>query len=135
MSALKIIGGILALIGGGFIVLQIIGFWPNFFTGDPDALYCLLTNIVIAGLAIVGGIIGRLGKRAGGILAIIAGVLAIVFGLITVYYTHNESVWPLSFFTSTYFWFTPPVHLFAGISIEALLILSGGILVVAGGSK
>jgi hypothetical protein len=116
MGAAKIVGGILALAGGAFIVLQILGFLPLLISGDPEYTSCLLLNLALCGLAI-------------------AGSLAIVFGLITVYLTNSEASWPLSFFTSTLHWFTPPDHLFAGISIEALLILGGGITIVAGGSK
>ena len=135
MGAAKIVGGILALVGGAFIVLQILGFWPLLISGDPKYTSCLLLNLALCGLAIAGGIVGLTGKMTGGILAIIGGSLAIVFGLITVYLTNSEASWPLSFFTSTLHWFTPPDHLFAGISIEALLILGGGITIVAGGSK
>jgi hypothetical protein len=134
MSAAKIIGGILALVGGVFILLQILGFWPLFFAGLEETT-CLILNMTFVGLAIVGGILGLVGKKAGGILAIIAGALAIVFGILTVYFTGTEMLWPLSFFTSTLHWFTPPIHLFAGISIEALLMLGGGITIVASGSK
>ena len=135
MSVAKIIGGILALVGGIFILLQIFGFGSDLFSGGSEETTCLMLNMTLVGLAIVGGILGLVGKRAGGILAIIAGTLAIVFGLMTVYLTHSEVLWPLSFFTSTLDWFIPPYHLFAGISIEALLMLGGGITIVAGGSK
>ncbi len=135
MSAAKIIGGILALVGGIFILLQIYYFRSSLFSGGSEETTCLLLNMTIVGLAIVGGILGLVGKRAGGILAIIAGTLAIVLGLITVYITGTELLWPLSFFTSTLDWFIPPYHLFAGISIEALLMLGGGITIVASGSK
>jgi hypothetical protein len=134
MSAVKIVGGMLALVGGAFILLQILAFWPLFFMGLEETI-CLIVNLTLTGLAVVGGILGLAGKTAGGILAIIAGALAIIFGIITVYVTGNETVWPLSFFTSTLGWFMPPEHLFAGISIEALLILGGGITIMAGGSK
>jgi len=134
MSALKIIGGILALVGGVFILIQIFLSWPMFFL-STNYTTCLVVNLEITGLAIVGGILGLVGKRAGGILPIIAGELAIVFGLATVFITFTEVVWPLSFFTSTLDLFTPPFHLYLGISIESLLMLGGGILVVAGGSK
>ena len=134
VSAAKIVGGILALVGGAFILIQVLGFLPTYFVG-PERTTCMVLNLEITGLAILGGISGILGKRAGGILAIIAGELAIVFGLVTVSITGTEVVWPFSFFTSSLHWFPTLFHLFAGISIEALLILGGGITIVASGSK
>ncbi|MDD1776723.1 MAG: hypothetical protein LUQ65_01035, partial [Candidatus Helarchaeota archaeon] len=75
------------------------------------------------------------GKRDVGIIALVAGAIAIIFGLITFYGTWNIATWPLSFFTSYLNLFDEPWHLFAGISIEALLILAGGIVITVSGSE
>jgi hypothetical protein len=133
MSAGKITGGILALVGGAFILFQALLFIDNI-AGFPDEVIGWFVNIAICSLAIVGGILGLTGKRAGGMLALIGGAFAIICGLITVYITWNMTLWPYSFFTSTLNLFDEPYHLFAGISIEALLTLAGGIVIIASGS-
>ena len=135
MGAAKIVGGILVLVGGAFILILLL-MWMNFLIdGQWDEISCWILNAAICSLAIVGGILGLVGKRSGGILAIIAGAVAILFGLITVYVTWDMATWPISFFTSILLWFPEPTHIFAGITIESLLILAGGIVIVASGSE
>ena len=133
MNAAKITGGLLALIGGAFILIQALLFADVAFMSSEYTIAWLI-NIALLSLAISGGILGIVGKKAGGILALISGVLAICLGIITVYVTYTEMMRPFSFFTSTLDWFSPPDHIFAGISIEALLILVGGIVIIATGS-
>jgi len=134
MGAAKITGGILALAGGAFILIMLI-VWIDFLTEGPEEVSCWLLNAAICGLAIAGGILGLTGKRVGGILALVGGAVAILFGILTVYVTWDFSTWPISFFTSYLGWFPEPEHLFAGITIEALLILAGGIVIIASGSE
>ena len=135
MGAAKIIGSILALAGGAFVLIMLFVYINYLTEGEPDYMSCWFLNAVIVCLAIIGGILGLVGKRAGGILALIAGIIAIVFGLITVFVTWDISTWPLSFFTSYLGWFHEPIHMFAGITLESLLILAGGIVITASGSE
>ena len=133
MSAAKIVGGILALAGGAFILIQLL-VWLDYLWGDSAEVSCFLLNAGITTLAIVGGILGITGRRSGGVLALIGGAVAIFFGILTVYVTWDLATWPISFFTSSLGLFPEPEHLFAGITIESLLILAGGITIIASGT-
>ena len=78
-----IVGGILALIGGGLTLIaaiQIMG-WPAV---DPQFMVTFLMTLVLAILGIVGGILMLVGKKIGGILAIIAGGILIAGFWITI---------------------------------------------------
>ncbi|MDD1777217.1 MAG: hypothetical protein LUQ65_03540, partial [Candidatus Helarchaeota archaeon] len=87
MGAAKIIGGILALAGGVFMLIMLFVYLNYLTEGEPDYMSCWFLNAVIVCLDIIGGILVQVGKRAGGIIAIVAGAIQIIFRLITVYVT------------------------------------------------
>ena len=134
MNTAKIIGGILALVGGGFILLCVIGL-EGFLVMDVEHAASWLITTVICGLAIVGGIIGVSGKRSGGAFALSSGVIAIVYGFFTISWSHSYVTYPTSFFTDILHVFPAPTHVFLGISLEAILILAGAICILAGGHE
>ncbi|NVM52418.1 MAG: hypothetical protein HWN66_01860 [Candidatus Helarchaeota archaeon] len=102
---------------------------------NPSVISGFFSNIGTIALAIVGGILGLVGKRAGGVLALISGTITIVFGILTIYIIQGWEVWPYSFFSSTLeIGIGGTSHLFAGITLEAIIITTGGILILTGGS-
>lgn len=126
MDTIKIVGGILAYMGGSFLLLQtiLIGTVLSF---SIDETIGWLLNLIIALLVLVGSILGLLEKRVGAWLVLLAGVLSIFFGILTVSLTNSLLFWPYSFFTTTLQWFIPPYHLGMGVSIESLLMVLGGL--------
>ena len=135
MSGASTLGGLLALIGGLFILVQTFILWSVLWVGPaPQAL---IINLGIGGCGLVGGVFGMKSQRGAGVLALIVGLLSIILGIIFVYVTllSNLNFWQLSLFTETMGLGISGLNLFAGISLEAILITVGGILVIAGGGK
>jgi hypothetical protein len=134
MSGLSTVGGLLALIGGLFILVETFMLWSVLWFGPAQAL---IINLGIGGCGLIGGVFGMKAQRGAGVLALIVGLLSITLGIIFVYVTlaTNLTFWQLSLFTNTMNIGILYINIFAGISIEAILITIGGILVIAGGGK
>jgi hypothetical protein len=137
MSAGKIIGGILGFIGGWFILFYAITYSLTVFSplGSFAHISGWIWNLMVAFLAIIGGILGFLSKKPSGPILLSAGLLSIVLGII--YWSTNYALletWQYSYFTAWGLsW--PESNLFLGISIEALLITIGGVISVLSKSK
>ena len=140
MGAAKAVGGILALAGSALVLLlaldMIIGlgiFTPgaNLYSMAVIAAWMIegdvviYIQLVIAIVGLVGAIVG-FAKKAGGALALIAGVIWLIGGFVGL-----AILWPLS---ALGMW-TGQLLVGANfISIEAILCLVGGILILASGS-
>lgn len=147
MGALKVVGGILALAGAALALLValdlLIGlgiFNYMTFGGSFHMATALLSNniniyigLALALLAIVGAILGMAGKRFGGIFALIAGALWLLGGLMWLQMPMLAPMSAMLIWTGQInFMAFPMIYV---ISIEAILCLIGGILVLAGGSS
>ena len=130
MSGLKIAGGILSLIGGALVLLmQIIYIMTYAFS------WGILIWMILPILAVVGGILLLVRKRAGGVIALIVGAIWLTIaillnlGLGMEWMDFLMIIPPFSFFL-WYLDFTIWDYLF----VEIVLVFVGGILGVAGGS-
>ncbi|NVM53706.1 MAG: hypothetical protein HWN66_08380 [Candidatus Helarchaeota archaeon] len=138
MRALKLIGGVLTSFCGAFLLIitliniNILGY------GD-DFIIAWILNLIIAILTLGGGFIVLIGKRTGGTLSLATGLLSITLGLIY-WTTANPKVgefwqfWQFSFFAERLKIGLFFDNLFFGISLEAILITAGSILVLAKGA-
>ena len=138
LSKGKIIGGIIGFIAGWFILGYAIWYSRVVFSPTLGSLAHIsgwIWNLMVAILAIVGGILGFLSKKPSGPILLAAGLFSMVLGII--YWSTNYALletWQYSYFT---LWGLswPESNLFLGISIEALLITIGGVICFIGRSK
>ncbi|MFX1294121.1 MAG: hypothetical protein ACFFD2_04595, partial [Promethearchaeota archaeon] len=89
-------------------------------------------SLIIAIVGLIGAILGLAGKKAGGALVLIAGVLWLIGGFIIM---PVPQLWPLSGIAA----WTNLIYISTGgeiffISIEAILCVLGGMLILAGSS-
>ncbi|MFX1294824.1 MAG: hypothetical protein ACFFD2_08220 [Promethearchaeota archaeon] len=128
MSAGKITGGIIALIGGAFVAIACL-LIPFNLPFAPIIIPNWLINLLVAVLAIVGGALGIASKGGAGGLALAAGIIAIICPIIgwvsgNVYIMFILSQYSLINFVTGYgfIWV---------LSIESFIILVGGIVILA----
>jgi hypothetical protein len=134
MGALKIVGGILAVVGAGLILfLEILYLIDWGFSTD------LVMAMILPILALIGGILAIAGKRAGGILALIVGIIWLLMAIlinIDVLPTLPDEIffllvqYPMFSVFAMYADFTIWFYL----TVEIILVFVGGILATAGGS-
>ncbi|MFX1294437.1 MAG: hypothetical protein ACFFD2_06230 [Promethearchaeota archaeon] len=130
MSAGKITGGIIALIGGAFVAIAcLIVIESVFESGSIIFIINWLINILVAVLAIVGGALGIASKGGAGGLALAAGIIAIICPIIG-WVSENLVV---MFILSQY----SLINYLTGygfiwiLSIESFIMLVGGIVILA----
>ncbi|NVM30133.1 MAG: hypothetical protein HWN65_14915 [Candidatus Helarchaeota archaeon] len=126
MSGVKILGGILALIGGVFVLLETIRLNADWALG----MWPWLINLLVALMALLGGIFGIKGQRGAGFVALIVGLLSIILGIVYVSMGFDYRFFQYSMFASYM-----NIGLFYGISLEAILITLGGLIIVVSGSE
>lgn len=116
----RIAGGVIALIGGGLIIIAaIIQYLAFMVSSNPAAITAMTASIALMALGIVGAILLLVDKTIGGVLALIAGVLIIAGQFIMVPGTPG------------------PIQLTAPLAgfLDALLLAVGGIVGLAVGSE
>jgi hypothetical protein len=143
MSALKVIGGLIALVAGILVllpVLQLLGvsilslpyIWQYMIIEVLIGNTFLYINLILVILIILGGLLGIAGKKVGAVFVLIAVILWIIGGLTL---SGLEALLPISFSTAmtgneligtTGDWF---------VTLEAIIALLGGILILAGKSE
>ncbi|MHA1650996.1 MAG: hypothetical protein ACTSYB_12445 [Candidatus Helarchaeota archaeon] len=144
MSANKVIGGLLALIGGFMVLLPllihpIVGIQTAISLLSVSFQYFLpwLVIFLISVLALVGGILAMAGKKAGGILALIMGLIIIIFLILPyiipdlyliTFMAYASGTWELYVAGSIGFSFVATIY----VSLESILILVGGIIAIPG---
>ena len=142
MSALKVLGGLIALVAGVLVllpVLELLGvsiisfdyLWHYSFVEFLIGNTFIYINLVLAILAILGGIIGIAGKKVGAVLVLIAAIVWIIGGLTI---SGLESLVPISFYTAM----TGNSLIGSGdwfLTLEAILALIGSLLILAGRSN
>jgi len=134
MSGASTVGGLLAIVGGLFILVQLFINWSDAWGVYSQAI---IINLAVGACGLIGGVFGMKAQRGAGVLALIVGLLSIVLGIVFVYVTllTNLNFWQFSLFSETMGIGAIGVNLFSGISLEALLITVGGVLIIAGGGK
>ena len=127
MSAGKIIGGIIALAAGALLLIGAIATFFEYHFTITDPIFW--SNIIIALLMVVGGILGILKKIAGGILALVGGALSMIGGLLAMYASFYY-LWPLSVF-----FFIVPAEFTYLFAIESIIAIVGGIIILVSKDK
>ncbi len=128
MSTGRLIGGILALAAGA-LSLGATFYYVAGGIGFDNPI--ILTNLAISIVILVGGILGILGKKVGGILALIGGALWLIGGLLVVvsdfafYY-----LWPMSLF-----FIILNVGILYFLSLESIIAVISGIIILVSGEK
>ena len=133
MSAGRVVGGIIALVAGIFVLIPAILLYTG---GQIDSYIAMeywdfvinwILYLVVAVIAIIGGILG-LASKGGGAPALIAGLIALIMGLLWILNVLPLYV-PISLFQSIII----PGIIFTlfGISIEAIMMILGGVIMLA----
>jgi hypothetical protein len=132
MSGMKKVGGIFSIVGAIFLFVMVYIRASSVFGSFPllDKL-SWFTFLATAILALLGGILGFLNKRLGGILVLIGISMAVVVGFIIDY---GEIICIYSLVVYIYNSMGVSLVFCAIISIDAIIALIGGILIVAGGA-
>ena len=128
---MRIVGGVLAVIGGAFISIWAFQTGVPHGYGTPDYEKSQwLVSLIVAGVALAGGALAIAGKKVGGGLALGAGIAMILFGILgqsdptTITNVH-------SFFYENYGW---QIDLGFPLYIESIFMLAGGIVILASSS-
>jgi len=127
MSAGRIVGGIIALVAGVLLLFGAIIAFMEYTMDFTDPMF--LSNLIIAIIIIVGGILGIVQKTAGGILALIGGAISLIGALLALYASFYY-LWPLSVFFFIY-----PSWLTYYFPIEAIIAIVGGIIILVSKGK
>ena len=122
MSKIIVFGGLLGLIGGGAMLVQLL-------TSIHPGELGWNVNLVIITIVLVGGFLGIVRKKFAGGILLVMGILLIILGAVS-YLTPMIDLLPYSGFTELGIG-RPLSNLVAGIPVEAFLIVIGGILVLA----
>lgn len=132
MKPVKILGGILALVSGTFLLIITLKNTGVYWGYGDSYIGTWVFNFIISALALGGGLLGLAGKNSGGGLAFMVGLISIAFGLI---FWYSSIVIFLQYSFLTEIWHLGIVgnNLFLGISLEAILITIGGLCVLVGG--
>lgn len=132
MSALKKLGGILALIAGILMLVVLFGaIFVHGFPVDMDGIIRVVVNILLIALILLGAILGIADKTAGGVLLLIIGLLIVVFAILNTPPMAYAMVRPYTIVEL--FGINP--YIIPYVTIEAILIIVDGVLVLAGGSE
>ena len=126
MNKVKVIGGLISFIGSLFLLIVL---FLNFMLAMALDInwYLYLVIVVVAWAGSFQGLPPRY-KRFGGALALVAGLVIILFYvLITLDPVTFLVLAPYSLFAAIFGWIPY-------VTIESLLMVIGGILILAGGS-
>ncbi len=139
MGANRVVGGILALAGAALMLIPIlpdISLYFALFSVDVMSGLLFLISFILIILALVGGIVALAGKKAGGILALIAGLVFVILGILVavspmLLLGPVGLMWIFSWGTTTIYLGLPLV-LYIYMSLETILVLVGGIIAIPG---
>lgn len=132
MSVLKKIGGILALIAGMLIAIYFIWYLLiNGFPTDLNGILNVIINIALIVLTFLGAVLGIADKRSGGILLVVTAIIMILFTVLALQVSGLEMLRP---YTIMYWLLGFDLYQYIFITLESILILVDGILVLAGGA-
>jgi hypothetical protein len=132
MSGIRFLGVILSLIGGAFLVINLLMEIDLIFTsGSANAIINWVIVLIIALMGVVGGLVGLNGKRAGGIFAVIGTTIAVVCVIlffITLIPIFNMTNYSFIIYLMTQMGFAQ-IWIY-GLPFEVFLMLAGGILII-----
>jgi hypothetical protein len=138
MGTGRVVGGIIALIGGVLILIHcLLAFSLLTDFGFGYSVGWIL-NLLVALLAIIGGILGITSKSGGapaliaGLMAILLPVLAFVIGNLTIAQMFSQ-LSGIYYFTG-FSLFTLPSPMSMIVSVESVIMLVGGIIMLASSS-
>lgn len=127
MSAGRVFGGVPALIAGFFVLIMV------FLNADAagaggNIMIAWVINLFLGVLALLSGFLG-IGSKSGGGIALVAALIAILLGVLSV------TVVDLQVMFAQYSLFATHMSIGAwyGITLEAILLLFGGIFMAASG--
>ncbi len=124
MRRLGVTGAALALIGGVFVSIVVLTNLSNAYLWDSATFFNWVFNLSISSLAILGASLSLANKQYGGFIALIAGMISIIFGLLYVNITqYSLIVYLLNLMGISGIWML-------GITIDSILILIGGIIIL-----
>ncbi len=142
---LKVIGGLLAFTGGFLVFIPCMWSLDRMMESALSTVKAqwFLNLYLVAIIALIGGFLGIVSKRSGGVLALLAGLTALLLPLFAVL-INNADVAVIFTQYSSFWGYTVNIQGFAGlvvyyftvgsetifISIESLLILAGGIIIL-----
>ncbi|MHA1276483.1 MAG: hypothetical protein ACTSQI_14530 [Candidatus Helarchaeota archaeon] len=123
----KIIGSILALASGLFVLISV--FFLNIKYHVPLSETWMLVDLLLAILVIVGGILGLTGKKWGGAFALIGGAVWLVGMLLAM----TAGVWEIMIVSIFWIFFPSTIEVIYFGIIEIMLAIIGGIIILASG--
>ena len=128
----RVVGGVLALIGGLLVLVTCLLSLGVLGLGAPYSTAWII-NLVVAAIALLGGILGLAKLRAGGVLLLIIGMASILFASIAGTAAYMSYNWWAFDQYSLMAWLAGGHVKF--ISLEAALMVVGGIIIVASKSE
>ena len=133
MSTNRVIGGLLALAGGGLVLASAImattGVFANLPVWGPELsdLYIWIVSLLFGILGVIGGIIALAGRSGG-----LALVIGLVMVLTTVLIELNLIV-SLGVYIGHYSLFAQYIYVIPYVTFEGILVLVGGLVALPGG--
>jgi len=128
MSAGRVLGGIIALFGGLFVLLICFIRIQLFLAMGDVALIDWVINLLIGFLALIGGILGLASKSGGGV-AIVAGLASLILGILSATVLDFSTIFSQQSFFNFYWNIGPWI----GITLEAILMIIGAVIMLASG--
>ena len=110
MVKVNVIGGLIGIAGG---IIMLIETFINLNRGE----WGWHISLILAGLVIIGGLIGLKWVKAGGGTLLVMGIVLVLFGIIAFYATPNVDILPYT-------------TIGAGIPFETIIVILGGIVVM-----
>ena len=141
MSGNRVVGGILALVGGLLILLPLLihpmvgiqAAMAVLQSGGFIAFSPWLIMLIVEILALVGGIMALAGKKAGAIIALIMGIVIIMVQILApiILDSYMLNMWLMTGGTSEYYLNLGLMSIIY-VNLEAILILVGSIVALPG---
>ncbi|NVM30052.1 MAG: hypothetical protein HWN65_14510 [Candidatus Helarchaeota archaeon] len=128
MANRRVVGGVLALIGGLLVLITCLLSIGVLGLGEPYSTAWII-NLVVAAIALLGGILGLAKLRAGGFLLLLIGMVSIVCATIAGTAPYMSYNWWAFEQYSLMAWLAGGHVKY--ISLEAALMVVGGIIIVA----
>jgi len=125
MITVRVIGGIIALVGGFLVVLACLLDTVAILIGG-NTLVAWIVNVIIGLWAVIGGILGIRKTRTGGGIALIAGLAALLCQAL--YYLNPSNAPYLYQYMPLEMWL---VFAIPYITLEGIIMALGGIIILA----
>ncbi len=127
MSTARVIGGLLTLLAAIFILI-IVGTRTDLLQAGGADMGAWIINLIIGGLALIGGLVG-FGTRGAGGLVIVCAIISMILGILAAAIVDFQTL----FAQFSTFQIHLGVGAWGGVTFEAILMLIGGIFIAASG--